>query len=530
VNVDGRRARRHGRASGISSDVHAACQRRGGDVSYVLAGGPNGAIPWGTGRRWGRVNMRKSFVALVACAAVAFTAIATPVAADSGTLPGGTSISVEIGSPAAGDVVEAGPITVTGTASVGAAPAVKNTTVVYTLDISGSTGVNAGVDCDGVAGNDTVLACEKAAVARVNTEAATANSPVLNSGVAVFSDVGTALDVEPAPGTQLLTAPGPNITNAIAPLVPTGGTSFAAGVGASNTILNAPGAATTRTLVFLSDGLDTAGGSLPPLPAGTVVRAFAIGSANCDSGVGSLNSVAALGAPGSSCTNITNLAVLDDVISDQIGSSLDALTISLDGATPVPIGNANIDPDLPQSGPASVTFSTSVTLASGTHQICVTATGTDVGGAGSVSDCVDVEVMTTVVQCGTGVCEATATDRDVATARFTAINLPKEVGLRAGDRPPGACGGANCVTAFDVLFDGTATNGRASLFVTTARGKSTPFWKGEIYMDGVKVTRSCIWNVITRTEKLPCKIIGPTLSGGTFYYVKFAADPRIKFR
>jgi hypothetical protein len=473
--------------------------------------------------------MRKFVVTLVACAAAFSTAV--PASADSGTLPGGTSISVEIDSPAAGASVAAGTVAVSGTAQVGAAPAVKNTTLVYALDVSGSAANSAGVDCDGVSGNDTILQCEKSAIARVNTEAATATSPVLNSGVARFDSTGVALDVDPAAGTQLLTAPGANITNAIAPLTASGGTSFVAGVTASNSALTAPGVAANRTLVFLSDGLDTAGGTLPAVPTGTIVRTFAIGGANCAAGTLTLDAVAALGAPGSSCTNVTDLAALDDVIGEQIGSTMNSLSIAVDGGPSTVIDNSQIDPDLPQSGPASVSYATSVTLANGTHQICVTATGADAGGPGSASDCVTVEVVTTVVQCGTGTCNATVTDRDVAVAQFQAVNLPKAVGIRPGERPPGGCGGTDCVTAFDVLFEGTTSgNARASLLVTTAKGKSTPWYKAEIYLDGVKVKRSCIWNVITRTEQLPCKVIGPTLKGGTFYYVKFAADPRFRFR
>jgi hypothetical protein len=66
--------------------------------------------------------------------------------------------------------------------------------------------------------------------------------------------------------------------------------------------------------------------------------------------------------------------------------------------------------------------------------------------------------------------------------------------------------------------------------VVTAPAVSTPFFRAAVYIDNVKVTRSCLFNIITRVEQLPCKIIGPTLAGGTFYYVKFAADPAIRFR
>jgi trimeric autotransporter adhesin len=472
--------------------------------------------------------MRKALFVLATSAAMVVSTM-VPVAADTGSLPGGTSLSAEIASPAADAIVPVGALTVSGTAAVGAAPALKNATVVYALDVSGSAANPAGVDCDG-GGLDTILQCEKAAVATVNAAAAAPTSPVLNSGVVAFSNTATARDVDPAAGTQLLSAPGPNITNAVAPLTAGGGTSFVAAVTAANSVLTAPGATANRTLVFLSDGLDTSGGSPPALPAGTIVRAFAIGGSNCNAGTLTLASIAALGAVGSSCTTVTDMSVLDNVIGAQVGATFNSLTIAVDGGPATPISNSNIDPDLPQTGPASVTYSTSVTLASGPHTICVTANGTDVGGPGSVSDCVNVTVAATVIQCGTGSCSGTATDGNVSTAQFNGQNLSKTVGLSSAPTATSECGGANCVTGYDVSFPGTTGNGRASLLVKTARNVSTPFWKAEIYLDGAKVTRSCIWNVITKTEVLPCKIIGPTLTGGTFYYVKFAADPRFRFR
>ena len=309
--------------------------------------------------------------------------VAAPALADSGSLPGGTSISAEITSPASGAILQAGATTVSGTAAVGAAPALKNNTVVYVVDVSGSTADSAGVDCDGVAGNDSTLTCEKAAVSSVNAQATGALSPVLNSGIVKFSDVGRALDVDPAAGT-----PGAHRARAEhrrrgrRRWRPAAAPSYVAGVTAANTVLSDAAAASTKTLVFLSDGADTSGGTLPAVPSGTTVRAFAIGAGSCTTGPIPMSAVAALGGPGSSCTQVTDLSVLDDVIGQQVGSTLSALAVSVDGGPAVPVPAANIVPTLPQGGPASVTWSTSVTLASGNHNICVTATGSDVGGTG----------------------------------------------------------------------------------------------------------------------------------------------------
>jgi hypothetical protein len=457
--------------------------------------------------------------------------VSAPALADSGSLPGGTSISAEITSPASGAILPAGATTVSGTAAVGAAPALKNNTVVYALDVSGSTADPAGVDCDGIAGNDSTLTCEKAAVSAVNADATGALSPVLNSGVVKFSDTGTALDVDPAAGTQVLTAPGPNIDAAVATLTAGGGTSYVAGVTAANSVLSNAAAASTKTLVFLSDGADTSGGTLPAVPSGTTVRAFAIGSGTCASGPIPLSSVAALGGPGSSCTQVTNLSVLDDVIGQQVGSTLSGLAVSLDGGPAVPVPAANIVPTLPQGGPASVTWTTSVTLANGSHNICVTATGSDAGGAGGVNDCVPVQVVTTTVNCtATAPCTTTSADGAKSTATLVVQGINDTVGIRPATTPAGGCGGVNCVTAYDVLFNTNVGAGTASLAVTTAPNVSTPFLKAAVYLDGVKVTRNCLFNFITKNEKLPCQLILPTLRGGTFYFVKFTADPNVRFR
>ncbi len=162
--------------------------------------------------------------------------------------------------------------------------------------------------------------------------------------------------------------------------------------------------------------------------------------------------------------------------------------------------------------------------------MCVTATGTDAGGAGEAQDCVTLQVTTVVVDCTT-TCTATATDPGVAKATLQARNLPKTVGLRNVDTLPGECGGANCVTGFDVLFNDTgATGGRASLLVITEPGITTPLRQAAIFLDGVQVTRSCISNLLTRTEVLPCKVITPLPGKRMAYFVKFAADPGGRFR
>src|SRR5262249_12246521 len=152
------------------------------------------------------------------------------------------------------------------------------------------------------------------------------NSPVLNSGVAKFSDTGTALDVDPAAGTQLLTAPGPNIANAVDTLSSGGGTNFNAGINAGTSILAAPRPASVKTIVFLSDGENTVTGPIPNL-SGETVLTFAVGNGStCTGGnTPTLTDLANAGAAGSSCTHVTDLSQLGNLISAGVGSTLDSL-------------------------------------------------------------------------------------------------------------------------------------------------------------------------------------------------------------
>jgi len=71
--------------------------------------------------------------------AVAAIGAAGVRAAQNASLPGGTSISVAVTAPADGAMLPQGPVSVTGTASVGTGQPVANTTLIYIVDVSGST-------------------------------------------------------------------------------------------------------------------------------------------------------------------------------------------------------------------------------------------------------------------------------------------------------------------------------------------------------------------------------------------------------
>jgi hypothetical protein len=370
--------------------------------------------------------------ALTLAALILGSAVATD-----GNLPGGTSISVAITSPSNGALISSTPgdVTLEGTASVGKGVPLPETLIVYVLDVSystirgdGGTGCGGDQNGDGIA--NTILDCEIAAAKSLNSEAITLGT-VGDVGVAVLGgqtehnslDTGGATaDLGPAVGIQALTgpstdaggAPGPDVeevlSSAFSKNDATGGvekftlenvgsnaTNFSAGLSAAFNDVNAS-TKPNKIIVFMSDGLANTGVNVSTLsvPAGVVIYTFAVGTvSSCTddpNGLGSLADIASMGATGSTCTNVSTVANLPDVIPAVIASQLTGLQLSVDGGAPVDI-TSSATPALPQAGPASVTFSYSVTgLAPGSHHLCVTALGSDAGGAGQVENCIDVTV------------------------------------------------------------------------------------------------------------------------------------------
>ena len=473
-------------------------------------------------------------------AAVAVLSLATaPAGADEGTLPGGTPISVEIDAPTDGQLVTVDEsVAVSGTASVAAGEGSPDLTVVYVVDVSTSTGGGSGANCDGVAGNDSVLACELALVKSVNAGAALAGSPVVSSGVVLFNNRGTIRDMDKAqPGVQSLAPPGPGVEKSLKAITADGGTRYGSGLATANTVLSGPGVTDAKVVVFVTDG---GGDGTAPLPPGTIVRTYQIGGTACGANLVSFSTTCEV-------VDLAALPTVDDVLAGtSVTTHLTELAVSVDGGTPVVIGPDGVDPDLPQDGPATVSFTTSVgPLPSGTHEICVTATGDDGGGVGSVDDCVTVESMLAVVDCSApGSCAASVVGQDQTQASFQAEQaFEKTVGMRWVDPQTETCGTAACTTAYDVLFqaDGTGaaslstthppphhTGPVAQLTVLMPKGLSTPPADAAVYVDDVRVTAQC--RLILRYSPIPCVRITRTFTGQTRYFVLFDADPRFTFR
>jgi hypothetical protein len=329
-------------------------------------------------------------IALCGAVVAAALIVAAGAVADveHGSLPGGTAISVGITSPADGTVFQLGDaVPINGAASVGTGVTVKDTTVIFVIDRSGSMGQSAGVNCDGVAGDDTRLQCVQAAVLAANTAAAEAGSAVDLVGIVAFDSTASSL---------YFGAPGAAVVPVVNGLSPGSMTCYSCGLSETTSILNAAANTNPKNLVvFLSDGENNTGADLktfapsPPFPGGTVVKSIAMGTGvSCASEdpaalLGTMNNVAALGVAGSSCAATTNFADVAGLIADAIGSTLTNVTLSIDG-NPV---SPTIVPALPQAGPASATFDyTALGLTAGSHTLTATAFGSDALGSGNVTD------------------------------------------------------------------------------------------------------------------------------------------------
>jgi hypothetical protein len=331
---------------------------------------------------------------------------------NSTTLPNGAQLTVSIDSPADGTefLADGAPVQVpvSGTASIGLGP--PQATIVYVFDASGSTGQPGGA-CG------SILACEKTFFSGLNTAAAGSGS-VNQIGLAVFGADAVQADMTPVGGDDPLGAPADGNTP-INSIVLTGGgfgyqvgqytvkngnadgTNYAAALQQALSVLNAS-SDPKKFLVFASDGLSNQGGlaafnaAVAAIQAtGTVANSIAIGAGAACTG-GTDGDLAAITVNGGACFAVPDPNNLPNLIPNLIGSTLTSVEMSVDGGAPVALTTA---PPTPQAGPAMVTYSTMTAgLSPGSHQICVTAFGTDVtGGSADVTTCVTVRVYDLVL-------------------------------------------------------------------------------------------------------------------------------------
>jgi hypothetical protein len=133
--------------------------------------------------------------AICGAAVLMTAALLLAVAGGAATLPGGTAIDAVVTSPLDGATLPDAPLTITGKASVGEGAAVANTTLIYVVDVSNSTGSSTGgtlcpnQNVYDPTGN-TTLDCELLAVRDLNADAI-AKGTVAKIGVIGFAGTGT---------------------------------------------------------------------------------------------------------------------------------------------------------------------------------------------------------------------------------------------------------------------------------------------------------------------------------------------------
>lgn len=325
------------------------------------------------------------------------------------TLPNGAELTVSIDSPLTSTeyVIPAGASTrsvqVDGSASLGLGE--PDATFIYVIDGSGSTSLGGGTGCA------PILQCEQQFIVALNTAAATDGS-VDEVGVVVFGEGGVTADMSPAAGDQPLTTPGAgpgNVAAVVNSTTSAGGvgqftakgssgafTNFTAGLTSALALVNAS-TNDTNIVIFLSDGASNLGGAgfaaavANLATAGAVIQSIAVGTgATCTAGTdGTLQAMA--DATGGTCRAITDPGALPDIIPDLVSSSLDSLSISVDGGAATPIATV---PALPQPGATSVNYTTTVAnLGPGDHELCVTAEASDAAGSASATRCETIHVF-----------------------------------------------------------------------------------------------------------------------------------------
>lgn len=484
-----------------------------------------------------------------------------------GNLPGGTPISVNITAPGDGavKVFPPGSIDLEGTASVAEGVVVKDTTVVYIMDVSDSMNINSGVNCDGAAGNDSRLVCEKEAVKAANTAAKAATSSVDQTGLGSFEGnfanqtcISTAYDVDlGTAGDQLLVEPGldgnhndtADIEEVASGLSAAGFTCYIGGLQKADDIL-ASSTNAINLVFFMSDGLNNTGANVSTFTpsnfgSNTRIHAFAMGlgtDVDCSTdpnGKGSLNDVVAKSTlAGGTCQQVTDLSQLAGLITEALGSSLVSIERQLDGGPFVDI-SASATPPIPRDGPTGVvTFNeTGINAAPGIHQLCVRVNGTDGGGTGSVTKCIQVTVAsidllppTAVNELGTNLAQThTVTAKVEAGADGGVGNVQVNFEVVSGPNA-GTTGSDTTDSNGEATFTYTAVQGLAGLGTDVIKACFGPDEQGDTacdtaektWVDTTPPTANCIGTVNPSGEKIP-----PPQNEDGFYKLiaKDAVDP-----
>ena len=330
------------------------------------------------------------------------------------TLPGGTDMHAELvtlSSPSGGSQ------NLRATASIGAAKAVANTTLIYVFDLSAST--LAGEGCGGDANHDgkanTPLDCEIAAGGALNTQAVQ-NGTVSRVGLIGFAAGATSADLARADGAQALIAPDadadgdgtPDVVQAMESAFsggrrdPVGFRTFSQGTAQNTTTDFSSGIQAAcdalsgsddpnRLVVFLSDGANRGGqpiADVHPCDPAAVFQTFAVGAqASCtqQSELGNLQAVADL--TDGTCTAVSDLRTLPLRLKAVVVPQITRIELSVDGGKAVEVSDS-VSQSLPASGPTDLQIDHDIkALGAGSHELCITVFASDAGGTGSVKSC-----------------------------------------------------------------------------------------------------------------------------------------------
>jgi hypothetical protein len=359
---------------------------------------------------------------------------ASPAGAASTTLPGGTGFSVTIDTPAPSTVVAPGLAVFAGQAILQRGNVTPDSTLIYALDVSDaadSQNGSAGLTCGST---QSIFDCERAYIRRLHQPVGQSPLSIARVGAVVYAAGGDFADVSPARNVQLVTGPttdsdggGQDIMEVISSAFTdrdlgdgdvVGGvdrftlrelnnrsTSLAGAISNSVTVANAAAQRNTDVALMssgrVSDAADVPA-ALAGVPPNVHFYVFAVGrNATCNS---TLQLIA--DRTGGQCITpgnpddggaIDDLGSLPEVLRNAQGSVLDALTISVDGGPPQqPTSLTELDATgipvtvtLPQPGPITLDWGSDLTdlVTAGQHNLCVTATGHDAGGSGTVNDC-----------------------------------------------------------------------------------------------------------------------------------------------
>lgn len=394
------------------------------------------------------------------CAGLFALVLVSVVYADNGFLPGGTAVSITLDTPLDGAEFTAvegkATIPVSGIASVGNGVSNADTSLIFLLDISGSTEETVGsslfcpdknpIDVDPgdpIPDENEIIDCEIGAAIALNEQAA-ALGTIDEVAVVVFAGDAVAADTTPDGAFTPFTAPladqDGNGYADIAEVLQSIQVAFLFGQNSgfglfqqrntpdivktdyADALRRAEDVAATATnenviIVMVSDGINNAGSDvsdvLPLSVAGKniSIQSFVFpdaygfgGDCTIDwDGRGSLQDVAdlqngAAAIANSDCHSVSDPATLPDVLPNIILPKITNLSLRLNNGADIPFSTSELSLPLPQDGPIDVAFATNLPdLPVGTYHICATMDGTDAGGNGRISDCATVTVIAPLI-------------------------------------------------------------------------------------------------------------------------------------